>query len=252
MTPDLFGSRRLRQQMIESEVSRLRGFDLSDGVPAFVGKVVSNASVPTATGVFYLVNPITVTGTEGETNAGVLNVDASTTVFVDVVGSKPPLKGDLLVCRRVDHRWIAERMNMHSSGGVSVPGCPCQALPSILHMTVNNPQSNFGIFQPASLIYGPTPPGYSPLTSDKSCFISSSQFTDGLTGDTFQYYFGCQSGYYIVTRFYLHSLFGSPFRDTTRYRWLIGYPGNQCSPFLLSQGQIYLGGDPSSTVTVTP
>jgi hypothetical protein len=46
-------------------------------------------------------------------------------------------------------------------------------------------------------------------------------------------------------------VYGSPYRDTIRYRWLAGYAGNTCSPFLLSNGQIFSGGDASGVVTIS-
>ena len=81
-------------------------------------------------------------------------------------------------------------------------------------------------------------------------YLSPGSFNDQ-NGDSFRYFFTCNVGYYVISRVYVKSVLGSPFRDNYRYSWLVGLPGNQCSPFLLSFGQIYPGGDPNCVVTVS-
>jgi hypothetical protein len=89
------------------------------------------------------------------------------------------------------------------------------------------------------------------LALGASSYLSTTTFTDLSTGDQFWYYLTCFLGYYVLTRVYAVSAFGSPYRDVVRYRWLIGYQGNSCQPFLLANGQIFQGGDPTCVVTIT-
>ena len=84
-----------------------------------------------------------------------------------------------------------------------------------------------------------------------SSYLSTRTFTDNATNDQFWYYFTCYFNYYILTRVYVTSAYGSPYRDQIRYRWLVGLSGNTCSPFLLSKGAVYAGGDSSCVVTLT-
>ena len=118
-------------------------------------------------------------------------------------------------------------------------------------MTSSAPASNNHILQSAVLVYGPTPSALSALGIGQSAYLSTATFTDFSTGDQFWYYLSCYLGYYILTRVYATSLYGSPYHDMIRYRWPISDPGNSCSPFLLAHGQIFSGGDPSCVVTVS-
>ncbi len=220
--------------------------------PAFVGCVFADPSVPTSTGRYFAVHPTTILGAEGESNPGALSVDPTRTVLVYVIGSQAPVAGDYLICRFIGSRWIAERMAKPQAQLITIPGCPCTTIPGTLNMAVTHPDANNGLFQPTTLVYGPTPPEYVPLALGDNCYLSPGSFTDSSTTDSFRYYFGCFSGFYIITRVFQVSIFGSPYKDTIRYKWFVGFPGNTCSPFLLSNGQIYAGGDPSSVVTISP
>jgi RHS repeat-associated protein len=137
---------------------------------------------------------------------------------------------------------------------ITIPGCPCTDLPATLQMTSSNTTANNGLFQSTELVYGPTPAEFTPLGLGEKCYLSPSYFTDNSTGDHFRYYFGCFSGFYIITRVFQVSILGSPYKDTIRYKWFVGFPGNECDGpdgFELLNGQIYVGGDPSSVVTIT-
>jgi hypothetical protein len=251
MTPDLFRTLRDRQFALRDRTDRRDGSRPVANGPAFVGCVFANPAVPTSTGKYFSVHPVTILGTEGESNPGALSVDTTRTALVYVIGSKAPVAGDYLVCRFVGSRWIAERMAKPQAQLITIPGCPCTTIPPVLQMTSSNTTANNGLFQSTSLVYGPTPPEFTPLGLGASCFLSPSYFTDNSTGDHFRYYFGCFSGFYIITRVFQVSILGSPYKDTIRYKWFVGFPGNTCSPFLLSNGQIYVGGDPSSVVTIS-
>ena len=218
--------------------------------PAIVGCVSPGASASISSGKFIAMHPVDVTGVESEAAAGSLAVDSSRTFFAYVVGSVPPAVGDYLVCRFVGNRWVAERMG-ESNPGVVVPGCPCSRSPAVLYMTASNPNSNNHILQSSVLVYGPTPAQLLPMDIGQSAYLSESQFQDLSTGDWFWYYLSCYLGYYVLTRVYATSVYGSPYRDATRYRWAIGNPGNSCSPFNLLVGNIFSGGDPSCVVTIS-
>jgi hypothetical protein len=244
------GRTRLRQADLATRAARLPG-DPFVGPPAFVGRVFANPSVPTSTGKYFSVHPVSVLGVEAEGNPGARTVDATRTALVYVIGSQAPLAGDDLVCRFVGNRWVAERMAKPQAQLITIPGCPCTTIPPNLNMHSSNTTANNGLFQSSPLVYGPTPPEFTPLGLGASCFLSPDYFQDNSTGDYFRYYFGCFSGFYIITRVFQVSILGSPYKDTIRYKWFVGFPGNTCSPFLLSNGQIYVGGDPSSVVTIS-
>jgi hypothetical protein len=180
-----------------------------------------------------------------------LTADASRTFLVDVVGSKPALAGDYLICRFVGNRWAADRMGKSQPTGVSIPGCPCSLSPMTLHMTSSKPQSNNGIFQSAVFKYGPTPAALLPVVLTPNSYLSTSSFTDQVLKAQFWYYLTCYLGAYVITRVYVTTPVGSPFRDGIRYTWFVGLPGNTCTPFLLSVGSIFSGGDASCVVTIS-
>ena len=218
--------------------------------PLLVGRVYGNPTVPTTTNVFVSINPVDVLGTDSEGLAGTLTVDGSRSLLVFLVGSKPAVAGDFVICRFLGNRWVAERLGK-SISGISLPGCPCASIPTTLTMTSSKPTSNNFIFQNATLVYGPPPASLAALNLGAKCFLSTQQFKDYSTNDQFWYYFGCLQGFYIITRVYATSAYSSPYRDQTRYRWLAGTSGNACSPFLLSKGTIFSGGDASCVVTIS-
>jgi hypothetical protein len=218
--------------------------------PAFVGRVFANPSVPTSTGRFFAVHSVAVLGAEGEGQPGSLSDDAGTTANVFVVGSRVPAAGDDLVCRLVGDRWVAESAPALGAAGITLPGCSCTVIPLMLRMTSLNPSCNGGMFQPCTLAYGATPTQYGALALGAECFLSTASFVDE-NGDSFRYYFACERTQFTLSRVYANSLFGSPFLDPVRYTWPLGAPGNTCDPFLLAGGQIYPGGDPSCSVTIS-
>lgn len=250
MTPDPYRRLRARQDGTELAAGR-RGEGPDSPYPALVGRVFANPEVPLTAGRYFSVHPVAVAGVEAESNPGALAVDAARTFLVYVIGPRVPVAGEDLVCRFVGNRWVAERSGRASPGGVDLPGCPCHALPPTLRVSVNRPELNFHVLQDCVLRYGPTPPPLRPLGLGDSSYLSTESYGDDLSPDRFWYHFTCYTGFYMLTRVYIHSIFGSPFRDTLRYKWVVGYPGNTCSPFLLSHGQIYVGGDPACVVTVS-
>jgi hypothetical protein len=252
MTDDFFPRLWSRQSTDGDAVTRRAAEGLPATQPAFVGRVFAQLAVPTSPGRFASVHPVAVLGAEGEANPGTLLVDTSTMVLVYLLGPGVPAAGDDLVCRFVGHRWVAERMDDGGGTMISLPGCPCAAIPSVLHMTSGDTTCDGGMFQNCVLAYGPTPSVYTPLGLGASCFLSTGSFTDGNTGDSFQYTFSCGPSGYTLSRVYAVSIFGSPYKDVVRYTWVIGEFGNTCTPFLLNRGQPNSACDPATVVTISP
>jgi hypothetical protein len=219
--------------------------------PKLVGCVFGNPTVPTSTGVYYSMHPVDVGGSEGEGNPGVLSVDTSRSFLAYVIGPKAPVAGDSLACWFLGNRWVAERLSRQATG-VFLPGCPCTSVPRTLQVSVSKPNSNGHIFHPATLqYYSPVPSQFSSLALGSFAFLSTTSFTDDFSANPFWYLFGCFQGYYALSRVYPGSSTGPAFRDSVRYKWLIGFTGNTCSPFLLSNGVIFSGGDASCVVTMS-
>lgn len=217
--------------------------------PVVVGQVFANPVVPASTAAYFSVHPVSTSGVEGEANPGILTVDASRSFLVYVVGSKRPVSGENLICRFVGNRWVAERMG-RASTGISLPGCPC-TVPPLLHMSVIRPDANSGMFQDATLAYGPTPQEFASLALGTNSYISTTDFLDIITNDRFRFHFFCAGGYFCINRIYATSVYGTPFSDAIRYRWLGGLPGNTCTPFIMTNGRVYPGGDPTSVVSLS-
>lgn len=137
------------------------------------------------------------------------------------------------------------------SGGVLITGCACTTTPRTVHLTMNRPDAVVPLIYPCTLQWGPTPAGLLPLSLGSECHLSTVTFPDPVTGDQYWYHLSCSLAYYQLTRVYAVSLYGSPYRDSLRYRWLIGASPNSCSPFLMSNGTIYSGGDPACVVTLS-
>ncbi len=135
-------------------------------------------------------------------------------------------------------------------GTTTLPGCPC-ASPLTITQSVTNPSANYNIFQNATIVYGPVPPGLSALSLGANAYLSTAEFTDSLSSDKFRYRFFCSAGFFCISRVYEVSVHGSPYSDATLYRWLAGSGGNTCTPFLMVSGTIFGGGDPSTAVTLS-
>ena len=172
---------------------------------------------------------------------------------VYLVGPGLPATGDYLVCRFVDNRWVAERTGGGGSGGATgnLPTCFCTAIPATLAMTSADSSCNFGMFQSCSIVYGPTPDEYTDLNLGVNSFLGAESFPDPIAGGAlFRYYLTCQFNQFSLTRVYLESPYGSPYRDGILYTWLVGAYGNSCVPFHLDNGQAFPGSDLSCVVTI--
>ena len=217
----------------------------------FVGQTFSGGAYPTTVPAYYLTHPVDVGGAETE-GAAASTAASSGTKAVWVLGPVVPVLGSFLLARLIDGRWAAGFSAPYGGGGgVTIPGCPCSSSPITLNMVSSAPASNNHILQSATLVYGSTPSALAALGIGQSAYLSTTTFTDFSTGDQFWYFLSCYLGYYILSRVYATSLYGSPYHDMIRYRWPISAAPNTCVPFSLTNGQIFSGGDPTCVVTIT-
>lgn len=148
------------------------------------------------------------------------------------------------------YRFVYPRKGKAADICCIIPGCPCALSPRHIQMTSSKPLSNNQIFQSALLEYGPTPSALLPVVLVPNSYLSTTSFFDPILSVPFFYFFTCSIGAYVLTRVYVASPFGSPFRDSIRYKWVPGFPGNTCTPFIMVIGQIFAGGDASCVVTL--
>ena len=215
----------------------------------YVGVVYDGGSIPTSgVGKYHLTHPVHVAGTETEGGSGTLTTETGQSVVVLVVDG-PCAAGDYVVARLVNGRWVVEKGRGAGGGGSgSLPGCVCSAPPATLTMTCVGPCTD-GRWFDCTIQYGATPPSLLSLLPANS-YLSTATFPDPGTGDLFDYYVGCFSSNIRIDRVFPTSSFGSPFLDPGIYLWAFGFPGNTCSPFLLSNGTL-IGGIPDCTVTIS-
>ncbi|MFO0909972.1 MAG: hypothetical protein U0794_16755 [Isosphaeraceae bacterium] len=233
-------------------------FPCGPGATVLVGRVVTPQAA-IAVGRYLLVNPVTVWGPEIEGATASLSVETSTTIPVYLVGPGVAKPGDMLICRFLDHRWVADRMATRVSDGIVVTGCPCSGgsagtTPATLFMHVTHPELNFEYFRSCTLEYQPTPAVYAPLGIGANNHFSRETFVDSLSGESFRYLFRCELGLYVLRMVFAVSAVASPAMTAVLYQWLIGFPGNHCgfpgNPFLLSNGRIHQTGDARTVVTI--
>lgn len=231
----------------------------SHALPSFLGRVATdNASIRLND--FCRVVPTTVLGDEREGSAGLLAPAASdsASVLVLLIGTFVPSQGDYVVCRFVDHRWVAETSGgarpAPGQGGVALPSCFCR-VPATLQMHSDYPECNYRMFQSCSLTYGPPPAELQAIGYTGAAFVSTSPFDDPISGASFYYYFWCRYNQFFLTRIFPHFPDGTPdgsgFRDGILYSWIVGGYGNQCDPFQLLRGTPFPGSDASCAVQIT-
>jgi hypothetical protein len=251
---DLYAPLRPRFDRDALELSR-RPVGLGpEGQPAFVGRISEDSNQPTTTGRYYLVNPVSVLGEEAEGTTANLIVDPTTTALVCVLGTQAPSTGDNLICRFVENRWVAER-DGHAGGPppppfATIPTCYCDAIPVTLTMSSSGPCVS-GDFQDCTLQWVPTPSQFNTLSLGVNCFLSTQDFTDPISGLQFRYTMGCSNNLLSISRVYEPTSSSEAYHDSTLYSWAVGASGNSCSPFLLSNGTIYPGGNPNCLVVIS-
>lgn len=185
-------------------------------------------------------------------NVSVIN-DITQVVPVAWLGPQAPVAGRAYLLHPCGNRYVAGsgKPAVVKPPGAVIAGCQCTSIPLTLSMVPTDPTLNGGMFQPATLQWGPTPTVYARAALGTNSFLSTQSFIDQI-GESFQYYFTCTTDKLTLTRVYANSIFGNPYRDTVRYTWPLSLAGNTCDPFLLTAGQIYSGGDTRSQITVSP
>lgn len=174
----------------------------------------------------------------GTTNAYEINGTAS--LNNKVVWLEPGFPGD--------YRFQYLGAGTGGGGTGSFPGCTCATPPATLTMT---DVGACGVFNDCTILYGPTPAGLTPLSLGTNSYLSTDEFADPQTGDMFRYYLSCFGSIIRLSRVFETSIYGSPFLDSVLYTWTIGISGNTCSPFALTNGSIFFGGDPTCDVEIT-
>ena len=252
MVNDTFSSLRIRRSDESEKLDRSRLGRSSGGAPAFVGRVVASPTPAILPSRYFAVHPVSVLGTEIEAGSPDFIVDPSTTVLVCILGSNPPAVGDDLICRFIGHRWIAEPRRIGTGGtggGGAIPGCVCVNIPAVLTMTPGTFCGN--VFQTCTLRWGPTPADLASLPLGANCYLSDEQFYHDLSQTYYRWYLECRTAFFGVRRAFLPAGGGGPYLDATFFLWSIGVTGNGCTPFLLSNGQIYPGGDARCILTIS-
>lgn len=212
---------------------------------AFVGKVTT--AMP-AVGEFLLLQPVTVLGAESEGSAGSFTPpDTAARVAAYLLGPGVPVTGDYLVARSVDNRWVVERSGRSGYDYhyiVDIPGCFCDPLPATIGMSVSDPTADFGLFQPCTIVYGPTPAMYNLLLLGPNCYLSTTTFPDAVNGGApYSFLLTCSFNTFSLSRVYA-DLGGTQFRDGILYSWVIALGDNTCVPFHMGTGLPFPGSDP--------
>lgn len=245
--------RVMRERLADVEARVERFASVAPGrVSAQAVQIVQGPGWVAGAGRFYLARPLDVSGATVEGGSASTVDTGGGDWHVRVIGAVPT-PGDVLVARAADFRWHAER---RGSGGddddVPTPGCPCATTPRTITMTSSKPLSNDQIFRDATLQYQDLPDwAITGLALPYQGHLSTETFVDVPTGDRFWYYLTCHQGYYLLTRIFEISVYGSPYRDVVRYRWQGGVAGNTCDPWAMTNGQMFSGGDSSCIVTLT-
>jgi hypothetical protein len=230
---------RDRQASLIAQLDR-RDHHAPDPTAVLIGKVFDNGHLPTTTGNYYAVHPVTVGGTESEGSAGTFSVDTASTVFFLVICSKAPIVGDVLIARSIDGRWVAEWGQSLAGLFHTIPGCGCTDIPTNLTLTCSNHFNSY-ISVDDTLTYGPTPAAYAPAGLGANSFLGDTTWTDPITGQSVRYALICDVG---TARYALTRVFtATGTRDSINYTWTIGISGNTCGPpFHLVSGTVRSGG----------
>lgn len=121
-----------RHASTKVESQRTHAVEPLSSFPVFVGRVFGNPTVPTKTGTYVSVHPVDVAGAEIEASPGSLTADTARSLLVYVIGPRPVIAGDDLICRFVGNRWVA--LSSTPSTG-SIPCSGGRTFPSTLYLT---------------------------------------------------------------------------------------------------------------------
>jgi hypothetical protein len=87
--------------------------------------------------------------------------------------------------------------------------------------------------------YGPTPPQFAGAVPQVNSYLSTGSFRDTVTNDEFWYFLTCSQGLIVVARIFPYgSVSGIYDGEGLIYQWLVGLPGNSCSPFQMTRGSL--------------
>lgn len=209
----------------------------SPGAGTMVGRVVT-PSAAIAVGRFLMVNPVTVLGEEREGAPGVAVVDSSAAVPVYLVGPHLAQQGEYLACRFINYRWVADRGGSTPAVSHFLTGCPCARLPDTFSMHVQSQPTNktTSYVFPAAFQWMTKPAELAIYRTDAVGYYSTRTFFSSDQLYKFRYTFGCSQGLYYVTCLMTpDSPLGYP-GALFIINWLVGLPGNTCTPFALSNG----------------
>jgi hypothetical protein len=215
-----------------------------------LGFLKSTNPNPTGVYLFTIGRPV---GPDSEGADAPITNDPTQVVPVAWLGPQAPVADRAYILHPCGPRYVAGsgKPAVITPPGAVIAGCQCPSIPTTLAMVPTDPSLNGGMFQASTLQWGPTSTDYARLALGTNSFLSTQSFIDQI-GESFKYYFTCTTDRFTLTRVYAHSIFGNPYRDTVRYTWLLSQAGNTCSPFLLTVGQIYQGGDTRSQIRVSP
>lgn len=247
---DLLREQRSRASDADSDVDRLLDF-ASPADRIHIGQVYDGGAMPTTVPRVYLTRPVSITSSEAEGTVIASSVDATKSVPVICLGPKVPNAGTCLIAYEIGGKWVSGTVNRAGGSTIAISGCNCAETPAVIVMTSADETCNFGILKSCVIAYGPTPAVFAPLSLGANCFLSTETFVSDYSSEEFYYLLTCNSSFYSLSRLFPVSIFGSPFREPPIYSWLIGDTGNTCTPFLMSNGFIYFGGDPACDVDLS-
>lgn len=160
-----------------------------------------------------------------------------------------------------DHRfqWVAKAADDGDRFGT--PGCPCPTLPLSMTMTVNDESLIFGMFRNCTIERTAAPFGLLDPGVVDYVWLSTTSYTDFVTGESYRYLFVCEASGYSIRQFFACSIFGTPpdpacgdgtgpYLTTSRYYWPLAGAGNACLPLTLVTGSVFSGGDTSVHVEI--
>ena len=119
-----------------------------------------------------------------------------------------------------------------SGGTGSLPGCSCSTPPGTLYLSDLSTGDCVGLFNSATLVYGPTPSVFVPFIG-ANAYLSEETFVDGFD-ETYRYHIYCDGTIIHLQTAKETSIFGDPSFFDTGISWTLGNPGNTCSPFSLT------------------
>lgn len=240
-------------QFLNREIGLIRAMSIAlSQTPSLIGRVFSTSDMRHPAGKYIAVHPVEVSGFEHEGSPGSLIVNENVRVYVLLVGPGEAKIGDDLICSFVENRWVTQKSKTNILPlTVPTPYCPCNVLPQSLFMSSVDPECMNGMFASDILRFVKTPDAFDSLVLGSFCFLSDGFHVDSDSMDLFRYHFACQPGFYTLSRVYETSVYGSPYYDIVRYSWPLPWPENSCSPFLLTTGFIFQGGNANCRVLIS-